>query len=157
MKKEVENTGWRESRFFWIIAIIIIVLALVGLYFLFFNIQKCDTKECFEKAGLNCKKVSWLREDAQAAWSYKIIGKGKESCTVQVKLLKLNKGKIDSEGLIGKEMTCDLIKGGTEFPEKDISRCHGILKEEMQNVLIQRMHDYLLQNVGKLEEGFEKV
>ena len=143
----------------WKITLIIIgvILILGAVYYLIFSVKACDTKECFEKAILNCKRVSWMRQDEQAAWNYKIIGRGEESCTVEVSLLKLNKGKIDSEKLIGKEMTCDLIKGSTDFPEKDISRCHGVLKEEMQDVIIQRMHDYLLQNVGKLEEGLDKI
>lgn len=148
---------WKKSDgLFWTVIIIIIVLILTAGYFLFSYVKTCNTKECFEKAIVNCKRASWIREDDQASWSYIILNsRGKSYCNVQIKLLKLNKGTIDSENLQGKEMTCELVKGNTDFPEKDISRCHGLLKEEMQDVLIQRMHNYLLQNVGDIQKSFQ--
>ena len=67
--------------------------------------------------------------------------------------MRLKKGDLDLEVLDGESMVCDVL-GFKNYPEEDISRCSGKLKEEMQEIVIQRMHDYLLENLGDLEEGF---
>ena len=78
-------------------------------------------------------------------------------CKIQVKLLEVKQGTIDSEILEGKKMTCLQLKGDTRFPEKDISSCTGKLKEELQDLIIQRMHNYLLENVGEIQESFSEL
>jgi len=54
-------------------------------------------------------------------------------------------------------MLCIIPKEEISFPEKDISRCTGLLKEEMQDLIIQRMHNYLLKNVGQISQEFERI
>ena len=51
-------------------------------------------------------------------------------------------------------MVCTVLKTDSQFPEKDISKCTGKLKEDLQDILIQRMHNYLLENVGEVQEAF---
>ena len=140
------------------LALIILITALVLFtgYFLIFYARPCTDTSCFASAIETCRRVSWIREDAQASWLYVIKGNAEvDACKVQVKLLKMKQGTIDSEKLQGKQMTCILQKGETRFPEKDISRCSGVLKEELQDLIIQRMHNYLLENVGEIQEEFE--
>ena len=129
------------------IAFIILIVGLV-IYTGFYLIYKpvgCSTKDCFSDAMNNCKRISWVREDAQATWVYQIKGNDKgDSCQVNVKLLKMKEGTIDSERLEGLEMNCVMPKTETQFPEKDISVCSGVLKEELQDLIIQRIRiDYL--------------
>jgi hypothetical protein len=142
------------------IALIILFVALILFsgYFLFYYPKLCEdtTGECFVDAMDNCKSVSWIKEDEQASWVYAIKGGGVNgACKVEVKLLKMKQGTIDSEKLQGKAMICNVLKGETRFPEKDISRCSGELKEELQDLIIQRMHNYLLENVGMIGEEFQ--
>jgi len=142
------------------IALIILIIALVIFvgYLSFFYAKPCIDADCFVEAVENCKHVSWIREDEQASWLYVIKGDAKDdSCKIEVRLLKIKQGTIDSEKLEGKKMTCVFKKGQTIFPEKDISSCTGVLKEEMQDLLIQRMHNYLLQNIGEVREEFKKI
>jgi len=139
------------------LALIILIVALIIFtgYFLFFYEKKCENAGCFVDAMKTCKAVSWIRSDDQASWLYVIrksfIG---DNCEIEVKLLEVKQGTIESEKLAGKEMLCTIQKGEASFPEKDISRCTGLLKEEMQDLIIQRMHNYLLKNVGKVSQEF---
>jgi len=142
------------------IALVILIIALIIFsgYFLFFYARPCADSTCFVNAMTTCKSVSWIREDVQASWLYTIKGTAKtNACKVEVQLLKIKQGTIDTEQLQGKKMTCTLNKGETKFPEKDISKCSGVLKEELQNIIIQRMHSYLLENIGEIKQEFKEV
>lgn len=157
-KKEGELIrNFKKDKYIWIGAIIAI-LVLVFVYYIFIYSSVCDTKECFEKAIVKCKRVSYIREDEQAAWKYDILKQvDRSTCLINVKLLKLNQGTLDAEALQKEEMKCNFLKSSEQFPEKDISRCHGLLKEDLQDILIQRMHNYLLQNVGEIKQSFTGV
>jgi|SRR3989344_3747308 len=139
------------------LALVILITALIIFtgYFLFFYERQCQDPECFVEAMKNCKRVSWIRADDQASWLYNIKTNAEnDACKIEVKLLEVKQGTIDSERLQGEKMLCMVQKGETRFPEKDISRCTGILKEDMQDLIIQRMHNYLLENVGEIKQEF---
>ncbi len=156
-KKILESQGYGKLKTRVGIALIILILALIvfSLYFLFFYAKPCGDEKCFVDAMVNCKGVSLIREDSQSSWLYTIKGSKGDSCKVEVTLLKIKQGKIDSEELQGKKMSCLVQKASSQFPEKDISKCTGVLKEELQNIIIKRMHDYLLENVGEIKQEFE--
>ena len=140
-------------------SLIILILALILFsgYFLFYYVKPVATSQEFVNAMSSCKSASWIKEDFQASWLYTIKSRtGGDACEVSVRLLKLKAGTTEADKLQGKEMVCVVQKGETQFPEKDISRCSGLLKEELQDIIIQRMHNYLLQNVGEIEQEFEE-
>lgn len=142
------------------ISLIILITGLIAFsgYFLFFYATPVANSQEFANAMTSCKSASWMRNDSQANWLYTITGReGKEACKIEVELLKIQEGTIDLEGLEGKKMICISQKGETQFPEKDIFSCTGELKEELQNIIIQRMHNYLLQNVGQIKSEFETL
>ncbi len=142
------------------IALVILIFALIIFtgYFLFFYPKVCSDSACFSDAMRSCKHVSWIKKDAQADWIYIIKGNAKgDTCKVEVTLKNMKAGTIDSEALQGKKMLCTVLKSETNFPEKDISRCSGELKEELQDRIIQRMHSYLLENVGEIQEEFAGI
>jgi len=139
-------------------ALILLIIALISFssYFLFFYARPISNSAEFVDAMARCRSVSWIREDSQASWLYTIKGGAKgDACNVEVQLLKMKEGTIDSEKLQGKKMTCTLLKSATGFPEKDISKCEGELRGDLQDIIIQRMHNYLLKNVGEIREEFE--
>jgi len=154
--KEVEKLKKRLG-----IAIVILITGLIilSLIFLVYYVKPCDDNDlnCFSKALEKCNRVSLIREDADSNWLYIIKGGSKNYCNVEVYLLDIKKGTIDSEKLKGKKMICEHLKTEKNFPEKDISRCSGELKEEIQDLIIQRMHNYLLENLGDIKEEFEGV
>ena len=135
--------------------VILLIIILVLIYFLFFYTNACTSKECFYNSLKDCKRTSYVREDERASWFYRITGGSKEyNCKVEVRLLKMKQGTIDIEKLEGKKMSCLVPKDEIEYPERDMTKCAGLLKEELQEILIQRMHNYLLQNLGELKEEF---
>lgn len=158
VKKIFESQNYRKLKTRVGISLVVLIIALVifSVYFLFFYAKPCKNNDCFANAMTNCKRVSLVREDSQSSWLYTISGSKNDLCKVEVTLLKIKQGTIDSENLQGKKMLCSVPKASSQFPEKDISKCTGILKEELQNIIIERMHNYLLENVGEIKQGFER-
>lgn len=157
-KNKLKNTIIFLNIWHLLIIAVICVAAGVIIYFTFFVNNSCEDVACYEKALLNCEKISFIREDNNSVWAYDIRGSGdSESCNVQVKLLKMTGGDMIYESLQNKNMVCSVYKEGENFPEKDMSRCHGVLREEFQQIIIDRMHNYLLQNLGEINKEFQKV
>ena len=52
-------------------------------------------------------------------------------------------------------MSCFYDFGIAEYPEKDLSKCHGRLKEELQRIVIEKLHSHILENLGKIEAGLD--
>lgn len=158
MRTRYRELGKLQKHIGLALVILIIALVVFAVYFFFFYAKLCKDSNCFTDAMQTCKRVSWIKEDAQASWLYTVKGNAQgDSCEVDVVLMKMKEGTIEAEDLQGKEMTCIVQKGETQFPEKDISRCSGLLKEELQDLLIQRMHNYLLENVGEIQEEFQEI
>jgi len=139
-----------------LIALIILMLVLVAysIWFLFFHIKSCSDGNCFYKAMIESKRVSWVKSDEKATWLYTILGSRGEITRIEVKLLEIKQGSEELERLEGNKMICEVIKGDTRPPEEDVYQCTGPLREEIQEILIQRMHNYLLHNVGEIKKEF---
>jgi hypothetical protein len=152
-----EAQGYRNIGKRVVVAVLILVVVglIVGGYFLFFSVRVCESSECFYDSIENCDKVSFIREGDNANWKYGVIGEGLNGCDVEVELLNVNEGSIENEILEGKKMICDF--SGVGFPEEDIFSCSGVLREEIQERIIEKMHNYLLENIGEVEEGFRDV
>ncbi len=161
MKRGIKYREKYEKRFgsknLWFLLFVLILISLFLIYYIFFKFSTCYTKNCFYGSLSNCDKISWIRETDDADWFYKILEKEDDYCRVEVELLKLKKGKIDLEELEGEKMICNVLKEEIGYPEEDISKCSGKLKEKLQEIIIQRMHDYLLQNLGEIKESFKKI
>ena len=66
-------------------------------------------------------------------------------------------GELGIDRLEGYEMSCFYDRGQGVYPEDDLSKCHGRLKEELQGIIINKLHTYVIENLGKIEEGIDKV
>jgi len=146
-----------ETSLKWLFVLVFIALILfIVVYFFFFRVVSCDSPECFGTQLSKCHKASFIRDTDKAIWQYQIIRESKENsenCEVKVKLLEIKQGSTDSEILEGKSMTCDYFKLNTNYPEEDISKCTGILKEQIQELIIKRTHDYILKNLEDIENS----
>lgn len=132
-----------------------IILIILG-YYLFFNEKKCSNEECFKQAFEKCSRNSLVKENDQSVWLYRIIGKTNKGCLMEVKLLKIKQGSIENEKLIGETMTCDVSKQNALAPESDLTKCSGLLKEGIQEIIIQKMHSYILKNLGQIDDELRK-
>ena len=135
----------------------IILLILIIGYFVYFFHYNCDTRGCFQAHQKDCAKTRFVDDQEDNIWEYFIEGREGDKCKINVKLVKIKKGSIDKQQLEGEEMDCYLPLGSLVSPESDISRCHGILKEEMQDLIIRRLHSYIISNVGEIGKELEAI
>lgn len=137
-----------------IISIVIIALfILVLVYLTFIAEENCQTFECFQENMRECKKATYVNDGKEATWNYVIDGKEGENCAVNVELLQAKKGDIDIQNIEGYDMTCYYPLGIGNYPEKDLSKCHGRLKEELQTLMIRKLHSVIIENIGEIREG----
>ncbi len=146
MRDEVESDGfvWRK----WVTFIILIGL-LWSIWFLFFSYNNCSDKACFDSSLKSCSKAKFI-SGGDMIFRYVIKGEKGNNCEVSVKLLQGRLNNADSVKLEGQAMTCILPLGVVTVPESDISVCHGLLKEGLQDLVISKLHSYLVQNLGRL-------
>lgn len=141
----------------------LVLLLILFLIFLILPGGECENGQCWNEKLMNCKKGSYVQEADDASWEHTIhpsfdcmIGKCSK-CNVNVRLLAVKQGTVDFEKIQGLEMECLLAFGFTGNPQDNLENCHGLLKEELQNMIIKKMHSYILTNVGKVGEELNKA
>ncbi len=142
------------------IALVVIFVAVVigiAVYFTFFFHYTCDTLDCYTSHQRACSRTVFVYDKPDITWKYTIQGQTGEFCRIDAVVLQIKQGKIDLYALEGKDMSCELPFGSLLRPEEDIQKCHGILKEELQNIIIQNLHQHIIENLGKIEENLNKA
>ena len=139
-----------------IILIIILLLILVLGWFNFYYYSNCSEKVCFYKALKECKKTTFI-SDENMTFKYTIFGREKDSCVVNVKLLDAALPEKDLRKVINKQMQCSLPYQVLMVPESDIGLCRGDLKEAFQDLIINRLHIYIVKNLGEINADLLKV
>ena len=150
-KKKIEYER-KEELLKFIIILFIFLFILVIVYYFFLHTKKCPDQQCFADALLSCKKAKWTNDAEEATWIYTINGRSGDNCEVEVRLHTIKKGKLDLGKAEGKSMNCYLPIGVVESPEQDLGNCKGELKEDLQDLIIKRMHSYILENLGDIGE-----
>ena len=141
---------WNKSI---ILLVIVGVIAIAAVYFTFFYSVKCKDIACWETKMNKCSKANYINEKNDVIWSYSINGKKSGSCEINVELVEIKKGLVSTKVLEGKNMNCRLPLGAINSPESNINLCNGILKEEMQALIITKLHEYIVQNLGQINEN----
>ncbi len=131
-------------------SILAIILIIVGVYFTWFFQYNCTSMECFQAYQVQCAKANVIRETDSTSWNYIIKGKQNNLCVIEASVLRVKEGQADRLNLQGTSMDCSLPIGSKIFPESDLDRCHGILKEEIQQIIIKNAHAQILANIGKV-------
>ncbi len=150
MKLKKEALG-----FVLLIAAIIIISIL--LYFSFISIRKVDTQQGFNQALTNCDRVEYIRDGDRAIWKYTILGKQRDFCNVEVRLVSAKEGVQDIKDVEGLNMICSVAEGLAINPEENLKNCHGLLKEGLQDILIEKMHAYIISNIEQIGEEFSTI
>lgn len=150
--ENIEGFGMFEKTIF----VLLILLLAAVIYFMFYYVGKCESFECFKDSMEKCKKIKYVNEEPEASWSYFVKGKAGDLCETEVKLLLAKEGELGIDELVGYEMSCYYQLGTGTYPEKDLSVCHGRLKEELQQIIIDKLHAYIIENLGKIGEGINE-
>jgi len=140
-----------------LLIIFAVVILLVAVYFSFFFSYKCNDLSCFRAHQEDCSRTKYIYDSTETTWDYHILGDKEGKCMIEVTALQVKEGSFDRVNLQGKTMICYLPLQDISFPESDISRCHGILKEELQDLIIQKLHDYIIEGVGDIGESLEQT
>jgi len=156
LEKEKDKFFGKKIKIILIALIILIIIFVIFLIYVFIiKSDSCENERCFFNSLKDCKKVYFVKEDSEYSWLYSISKEvSKDLCEVKVRLLEIKKESSDSKILENKEMICIVPKTTKDFPENEISRCSGILKEQLQDLIIQKMYDYLLTNVQEINKSF---
>ena len=156
-KLSFKKVSPRTIKIIIVTALIVILLA----YFLFFKLTPCKTEECFSQSLVDCKRASFTSETSGNKWFYKIQGSSRDSCTVKVQNLMASKlSTEESSKLVGKSMVCEIpkeLQGSYTKIESRIENCHGPLKEGLQDLIIEKLYKYVVQNMGTLTKDAEKL
>ncbi len=138
-----------------------IIISFIVVYLIFFYYPKCNDPACWDSKLKVCSKVRYINSPVDVTWEYKILGKetidGEEKCKVKVLAIDIKRGLEKTEILEGKEMICFLPYGVIVKPEANPNLCTGKLKEEMQNLIIQKLHEYILQNLGEIKNELIEI
>lgn len=136
-----------------IVLIIATLLAVsIALYYVTLP-TPCESFTCFQDKMSACERGSFINEEPQASWRYTIQGTRDDQCQIEVTLLQAKEGPLQLREFEGHSMTCGFAQGLVTYPDKDLSVCHGLLKEDLQGVIIEKLHAYLLENLLNVQEA----
>jgi hypothetical protein len=152
------------KKIYFLLGIFLLVLVgfLIASYLLFFHAEKCKTESCWESKLQDCRRAEFVNNAVDVTWKYEIKGKSNEGCEVEVEAVQVIRGLVKTRELEGKSMKCYLpfdSEGKTILisPESDPNLCHGLLKEELQGLIIENLYRYILDNVGKIGDELKSV
>ncbi len=151
----MKNKKGQIGRFILLFAVISILI--IAIYFTFYFSYSCDNLACFHAHQRECSKTKFINDAEDTIWKYKILGEVNKACEIEVEVLKVKQGNLDRKRIENKMMTCYLPLGEDTAPESDISNCHGLLKEELQEIIIEKLHLYVIENIGEISEELKKV
>lgn len=132
------------------------VFALLVLLFVvwanIFYYRNCENQTCFNDYLEDCKGARFISQ-GDMTFEYKILGRSSGNCVVNVRLLQGDLSEQDLLKVEGKQMKCELPLGLVAVPQSDIGNCHGELREGLQDLIISKLHKYIVQNLGEINEG----
>jgi len=136
-----------------LILLVILVIITSATYLLLYK-KQCTNQTCFINSLWKCNKITFLSSTENSTWYYSINGMSAGKCIVTVKSISLKTDVETATALIGKSMDCEIPKeiSGSFMPESKIEYCHGLLKEALQDLIIKKMHLFIIQNIGQINQ-----
>ena len=132
-----------------IVSIILLLVILIILYFVFIYTYKCKTEECFFEKYQKCQRIKYIKD----GWEYHVKGiRANNICLAKVTAIAPEGIDLETlKELKNKEMSCYIPLDLTidTLPQEHIEYCHGELKEAIQEVMIKKMHLYIIENLGQ--------
>ena len=136
-----------------ILLILVFVAFLVASYFTFIYKTNCPDIHCWRTKLEGCNKARYISDGGDIIWIYEIKGKENDKCIVNVEVMRIVRGLDKTRAMEGMSMDCYLPLGVYVAPERNPNICHGRLKEEIQTLMIEKLHQYVLDNIGEIGSG----
>ncbi|MBI2628642.1 hypothetical protein HYW74_01000 [Candidatus Pacearchaeota archaeon] len=150
----------QKRRVAGILSILFVIILILAIYLTFIYAPTCKDIACWEAKLVKCSKAKYLNDAKDISWFYTIKERAGDKCVVNAKALTIKRGLESAMVLEGKNMDCFLPLGVITDPEINPNICHGRLKEEMQTLIIQKLHQYIVSNIGEISQeltGIEAV
>lgn len=130
------------------IGILAVLILVLGIFiFIKLNVPVCENTDCFFKNIVSCTPSKFFYA-GNISFDYSINGKDNDHCNIDVTLVRSYWRGMSFDSLNGKSMVCDVPFGKVAFPEEDLDKCHGPLKENLQEIILQKLHGYILDNLN---------
>ncbi len=147
----------RRMYVFIILAIILLLVIAAAFYFLFYT-RTCENEYCFLNSLKNCEKTKYTVNKEGNIWEYKILNSfsfSRNVCNVNVKNIQIASEDVVVKRLEGKEMICKIPKdyaGSYIGVHQKLEFCSGELKEDLQDIIINKMYKNIIQNIGEISQ-----
>lgn len=145
---DIKRREFLNKLGFWLL-ILLLVAVLMLIFFRYIYYTNCKDDTCFKNKLQNCDRTKYLSE-GKTIYKYYILGRKADICRVQITLLGGEFEEADLSPLQGKSMICYIPLNLAEMPGDNIARCHGVLKEGLQDIMIKKLNFYIAENVGKI-------
>ena len=140
-----------------LLVILTLLVLIVAVYFTFFFNYTCKDLSCYYSHQIKCVETKFTKSELTADWNYQILGKKEANCEIKITLTKVKLGDVENLKLEKKSMICSIPKGSQNQPDSDLSKCTGPLKEELQSLIIEKLHSYILSNLGEIKGNLTKA
>lgn len=130
-------------------AIILLVYLTISVYSSYFYYKSCNDESCFSTYLGNCDRASYIKE-SNLSLRYNIQGYSMGACSVKVSLLSNDDSYDLGDSYKNSVMFCRLPLGLKDYPESNLGKCKGLLKEGIQEVLINRLKIEIIRNIDEL-------
>jgi hypothetical protein len=141
-------------------AVIVAIFMFVALFAIALNYSlspiECSGYDCFQAHMIECSRAIYVNVDPEASWLYQIQEKTAQGCNIEVTLLQAKEGELNLRDLETESMICTYPFGVAAYPDKDMSLCTGKLKESLQNIIIGKLHKYIINNLADLKEALNQ-
>ncbi len=142
------------------VSAIILIVVFVGVYFVFFWQKTCNDEKCFDDMAKKCKSAVYISEKNENVFVYRIKHRYGDYCELNVKVEKINDVELKNL-FLNKEMRCLIPKEKFSMEFLSLSNsldyCSGPLKEAMYELIIQRMYDLSVKQIGDVVVEVEEL
>ena len=118
--------------------------------------KNCSDISCYSSYQKACTRANYIRDTTSTTWQYEILDTEKNTCEIKVTALLIKEGTIERKTMEGLSMNCFLPIGELAYPGEDITLCHGLLKEEIQHLMIKNAHARILANMNEVNQEIAK-
>tara|TARA_Y100000310_G_C20671809_1_gene810709 strand:+ start:442 stop:945 length:504 start_codon:yes stop_codon:yes gene_type:complete len=145
--------------------ILIILILFLSAHYTGFTRKYCgaDTS-CFEERVASCNPSEVYTSRDNNIYYYKMIPTLTGGCSVKIKFERAQEGTLQEHIslLEGKSMTCKVPRkhlGEINIIEMEqmMPYCTGPLKESLYELVIKRMYELVVSNLGEIAEQAEKA
>jgi len=142
---------------------VFLALFVIGYYTGYIKSNCGTNKVCFDEALKKCKSSEVLFVRDNNVYRYEAWPGVGEGCFIKITLERVEAGASQEfKDLEGKHMKCKLSKAQLETTSLEqfdnlIKYCHGELKEDVYEIIIQRIYTNIVSNLGDVIQEAQKV